>query len=419
MDNNSILDRNFFYESNINLVNIEQCNQGISWGDIRQDREKLRDKRTLMHKGHRNSPEKTWEKIARMNFHSVHKNMDIFYQYNSLIKEIPLVVQHFQLRRGLKFINTKELIYFRSFGIEKMNIVNNKRSFLILYPNEESTYENKMVTFDTYEKDNGDIILAAGKINSQIIYYNLNKEELSKPNKNGVKCDPVRKTLTNIEGNQIVNHINFMNDGKQLFTCCNDGKIRILDIEHDFKEVISYQSKDAVNHSTFNTSNNILAAVGDFEDVDLFDPRTSNKIACLSGHSDFGFVSRFHPTKDYILATGNQDYNCRLWDMRNINQYVDGPSACYKTLYGHFEAVGELRFIDDDMLVFAENCDYIHIYDMKNDTLQSLDYFGNISGFDYHTGNKKLYIGIYESAHSGIMTYDKIINYQTNISTIY
>ena len=56
------------------------------------------------------------------NFRSTIKK-DIFYQFKQFHQEIPIEVQHFQLRKNLKILNNKELVYIRSHGIEKFNII--------------------------------------------------------------------------------------------------------------------------------------------------------------------------------------------------------------------------------------------------------------------------------------------------------
>jgi len=121
------------------------------------------------------------------------------------------------------------------------------------------------------------------------------------------------------------------------------------------------------------------------------------KVQSLFGHEDFGFSLAWHPSGT-MLATGNQDQTCKVWDMR-------APSYCLKTLNCLMGAAAHIKFPSDDRLVFSETVDHVQIFDTKTFTQhQDIDVFGEITGFD--TWEDRLFIGVKEEPNlSCIMEY--------------
>jgi WD40 repeat protein len=393
----------------------------------------------IHHKGFRNKEESIEEKLQKQSFfQNVEK--DIFYQFSEMNMEIPVAIQHFQLRKNLKILSNTELIYIRSFGIEKFDLVTHKRQFLVLFDNEENEDHMKVVNFDFCFKEDK-FLLVCGKINGCIIIYTIQVEDIYSHTHNssyGYKkssappCKTFRMRVADEGELQITNHVKFIDNNTKILICSNDSKIKILDLENPVMGVFPimkcYKAPSAVNNYDVNLSQNILACVGDFETVELFDFKNTNYIGNMKGHSDFGFSCQFQPGSDYILATGNQDYTCRIWDLRKIqtNKDKDYNAKSYdenqvmvKTLYGNFDAIGELQFLNKDVIVYAENTDFLHIYDIKNDKLQSLDYFGSSGGFDIHPITKKIYLAIHEYSHFGIMTYEMIRDNVVDIDNLF
>ena len=108
--NENIITRGFFKNSQINKLKIEFCTQGIEWAKINKDRDVVRQERLNHHKNHRNNEINSDEMKKKDNFRSTIKK-DIFYQFKQFHQEIPIEVQHFQLRKNLKILNNKELVY--------------------------------------------------------------------------------------------------------------------------------------------------------------------------------------------------------------------------------------------------------------------------------------------------------------------
>jgi WD40 repeat protein len=431
------LTRSKFLKFDGNLLNIEICNQGINWSSLNTSRESLRKNRLIHHKGFRNCIQTNEEKKQIYEFLKSTKR-DIFYQFKEMLTNIPISIAHFQLRKNLKILDDHELIYIRTFGIEKMNIITGKRDFLVLFEGDELEDSSKAINFDICLK-NGDLNIVCGKINSQIIFYTikeymhmynrLNKlnssNAASKVMKNTRSLQFFRMRVSESNESQITNHVEFIENGTKLLICSNDTIVKIYDIESGMKLERTYKCKGPINNVTLNYSKQELAMVGDFETVEIYDYKTSDLLFSLKGHTDFGFSCKFQPLSNYILATGNQDYSCKIWDLRKVSGTHDDSTSneisqsLLKSLYGHFEAIGEFLFINQSLIAYAENADFLHLYDMNSNTLQTFEYFGSSAGLCKQSSTNKLYLSIREGeANSGFLSYDPIRDRQFSLESL-
>ena len=236
--------------------------------------------------------------------------------------------------------------------------------------------------------------------------YKITKEEFDKiKNLKMSKIPKFENYLTKIvsNGNDLETmacYIKFLPDNK-LLTTHNDGCVRIFDLNCDFSKVIEYKQDTPVNFCSFNDSKTLLACIGDSKDISIFDTRTKEIINKFQAHYDYGTVVRFKQGSDYIFASGNQDYTAKLWDYRNLKESIT-------TLYGFFESIGDLQF-HNNKLIYSENLDYVHIYDINNKTTQCLTYVGSLAGICVRD-NGELLIGVVASEQGlgGIMIYDLI-----------
>jgi WD40 repeat protein len=268
---------------------------------------------------------------------------------------------------------------------------------ILVFEDEDNEGDSKIISFDAHEYPNGEILIICGKVSSCFKIYFIRNVNDKKPD------ITTKRIICNMEEKQLVNYVQIIDNGTKLLTCCNDSNIRIYDLE-SLDIVITYSAINCVNHAEI--GNNMVAAVGDYEKIILFDRNSTNVIMNLTGHNDFGFAVRFKD--DYNVGSGNQDHTCKLWDIRK--------GECYKTIYGYFEAIGDIAFIDSDQLILAENMDFLHIYDCKNDTIQTIEYFAYSSGFCYKRG--MIYQGLFEHSNFGIMVYERIRNNVFSLNNI-
>jgi len=103
-----------------------------------------------------------------------------------------------------------------------------------------------------------------------------------------------------------------------------------------------------------------------------------------------------------LLATANQDYTVRIWDIRN-------PSTSVKILPAHMAPTRSVAFTNDGgFFVMAEAMDFIDIYNVNADfsETQTIDIFGEVVGFDLTSDNNRLLIGVQESLYGCLLEFD-------------
>ncbi|TYI86210.1 hypothetical protein E1A91_D04G049300v1 [Gossypium mustelinum] len=118
----------------------------------------------------------------------------------------------------------------------------------------------------------------------------------------------------------------------------NDAQIRVFDAE-TFSTLNRFSFDWSVNNTSVSPNGKLLAVLGDNTDCLIADAQSSKVTGTLEGHLDYSFASAWHPDGN-ILATGNQDTICRLWDVRK-------PSQSLAVLKGRMGAIRALKFTSD------------------------------------------------------------------------
>jgi WD40 repeat protein len=122
---------------------------------------------------------------------------------------------------------------------------------------------------------------------------------------------------------------------------------------------------------------------------------------------DYSFASAWHPNGQ-ILATGNQDTTCRLWDIRNLSQSI-------AVLKGRMGAIRALRFTSDGrFLAMAEPADFVHIFDSQSGYTQSqeIDIFGEIAGVSFSPDTEALFVGVADRTYGSLLEFTRKHYYQ-------
>lgn len=122
----------------------------------------------------------------------------------------------------------------------------------------------------------------------------------------------------------------------------------------------------------------------------------------LNGHLDYSFTSAWHPD-GRILATGNQDTTCRLWDIRNLSQSL-------AVLKGRMGAIRAIRFTSDGrFMAMAEPADFVHVYDTQSDYTkgQEIDLFGEIAGISFSPDTEALFVGIADRTYGSLLEFNR------------
>ncbi|PWA66270.1 transducin/WD40 repeat-like superfamily protein [Artemisia annua] len=146
----------------------------------------------------------------------------------------------------------------------------------------------------------------------------------------------------------------------------------------------------------------LLAVLGDSTECLLADAQSGKEINKLKGHLDYSFASAWHPNGQ-IVATGNQDTTCRLWDIRI-------PSKSLAVLKGRMGAIRAIRFSSDGRyLAIAEPADFVHIFDSQTDygSGQEIDVFGEIGGISFSPDAEALFVGISDRTYGSVLEYNR------------
>lgn len=126
------------------------------------------------------------------------------------------------------------------------------------------------------------------------------------------------------------------------------------------------------------------------------------EIATLKGHLDYSFSSAWHPG-GHVLATGNQDTTCRLWDTRNL-------SDSFAVLGGRISAVRGLRFSSDGrFLAMAEAADFVRLYDTQAGyaATQEIGLFGEIAGVAFSPDADALFVGVADRTYGSLLEFSR------------
>ncbi|KAG2485962.1 hypothetical protein HYH03_015405 [Edaphochlamys debaryana] len=142
----------------------------------------------------------------------------------------------------------------------------------------------------------------------------------------------------------------------------------------------------------------LAAVVGDDPATLLTDLHNGVTVAKLHGHRDFSFAAAWHPGGT-LLATGNQDTTCLLWDVRRTGE----PLA---RLAGRMGAIRSLRFTPDGrFLAMSEPADFVHLYDVASGfrDCQEHDFFGEIAGVAFTPDSSGLFVGVSDLTYASLM----------------
>lgn len=149
-----------------------------------------------------------------------------------------------------------------------------------------------------------------------------------------------------------------------------------------------------------------MAVLGDSPECLLADTGSGKVIHGLEGHLDYSFSSAWHPNGQ-ILATGNQDTTCRLWDVRNMSQSL-------KVLKGNMGAIRALRFTSDGrFLAMAEPADFVHLFDTEAgySHCQEIDLFGEIAGISFSPDTEALFVGVADRTYGSLLEFNRKRNH--------
>ncbi|KAF8377287.1 hypothetical protein HHK36_030662 [Tetracentron sinense] len=206
------------------------------------------------------------------------------------------------------------------------------------------------------------------------------------------------------EENAITNAVDIYcsSSGSTRLICANnDAQVRVFDAEN-FACLSRFSFSWSVNNTSVSPDGKLLAVLGDSADCLIADAQSGKEIGNLKGHLDYSFTSAWHPD-GRILATGNQDTTCRLWDVRNLSKSLD-------VLKGRMGAIRAIKFTTDGrFMAMAEPADFVHIYDAKSGYIkeQEIDLFGEIAGISFSPDTEALFVGVADRTYGSLLEFNR------------
>ncbi|XP_073146181.1 uncharacterized WD repeat-containing protein C2A9.03 isoform X2 [Henckelia pumila] len=187
----------------------------------------------------------------------------------------------------------------------------------------------------------------------------------------------------------------------RVVTANNDAQVRVLDASN-FLSLNCFTFPWSVNNTSVSPDGRLLAVLGDSAECLIADAQSGKVVSNLKGHLDYSFASAWHPNGQ-VLATGNQDTTCRLWDVRNL-------SESFAVLKGRMGAIRTIRFTSDGrFMAMAEPADFVHIFDASSgySSGQEIDLFGEIAGISFSPDTEALFVGVSDRTYGSLLEFNR------------
>ncbi|KAJ0087095.1 hypothetical protein Patl1_08498 [Pistacia atlantica] len=370
--------------------------QGIPWERMNFSRDRYRETRLKQYKNYENlsRPREELQKECL----EVEKGKTFYdFQFNTRIVRTTIV--HFQLRNLLWATSKHDVYLMQNYsamhwspllqkGTEVLNVAKPvvptlKRPGLLAQP------LNRVQISTMAVKEN---LLVAGGFQGELICKYLDQPGVA-------FC-----TKLTTDENAITNAVDIYrspNGLLRVMTANNDAQVRIFDAEN-FACLNRFSFDWSVNNTSVSPDGKLFAILGDSTVCLLADTQSGKVTGNLKGHLDYSFASAWHPD-GRILATGNQDTTCRLWDIRN-------PSQSFAVLKGNMGAIRALKFTSDGrFLAMAEPADFVHIFDTGSGyaKCQEIDLFGEIAGIAFSPDAEALFVGIADRTYGSLLEFNR------------
>ncbi|KAL8226360.1 hypothetical protein R6Q57_016192 [Mikania cordata] len=370
--------------------------QGIPWERLNFTRDKYRETRLKQYKNYENLPhshedlEKECKKVNKGH---------TFYDFQFNTRLVKPTVVHFQLRNllwatskhDLYLMQNYSLMHWSSLVKRAKEVINVAMPVLptLKYPGSFSRSLSRVQVSTMAVKDN---LIVAGGFHGELICKYINNPGVSFATK--IASDET--AITNSVD------ISYNSSGSmRVMTANNDALIRVFDAK-TFICIDNFSFPWSVNDTSVSPDGKILAALGDSTECLLADVQSGKEINKLKGHLDYSFASAWHPNGQ-IIATGNQDMTCRLWDIRNTTKSLS-------VLKGHMGAIRAIRFSSDGRyMAMAEPADFVHIFDSQTgyESGQEIDLFGEIGGISFSADAEALFVGISDRTYGSVLEFNR------------
>ncbi|CAL0304565.1 unnamed protein product [Lupinus luteus] len=370
--------------------------QGIPWERLNNSRIQSREVRLKHYKNYENLY------CSRQNldkeYLKVQKGMTFYdFQFNTRLVKSTIV--HFQLRNLLWATSKHDVYLMQNYSVMHWSsllrrgkeVLNVAKPIvpIVKHPGFSAQPVSRVQISTMSVKEN---LIVAGGFRGELICKNLNQSGVAFCSK-----------ITTYD-NAMTNHVDvYRNPSGSLrfISANNDSHVRVFDAEK-FTSLCCFKYDWSVNNTSVSPDGKLLAVLGDSTECLIADANTGKVTESLKGHLDYSFSSAWHPD-GRILATGNQDTTCRLWDIRNLSQSL-------AVLKGRMGAIRGLSFTADGrFLVMAEPADFVHIFDSRSGYGQSqeIDLFGEIAGISFSPDTEALFVGISDRNYGSLLEFTR------------
>ncbi|XP_034576402.1 uncharacterized WD repeat-containing protein C2A9.03 isoform X1 [Setaria viridis] len=373
--------------------------QGIPWERLNYSRDQYREMRLKEYKNYQNLTrsrsglEQECKQVERK---------DTFYDFHSSTRSVKSTIVHFQLRNLLWAASKHDVYLVQNYSVmhwsplfqrgrEVLNVAGQ------LTPTEDVKGARPLSRVQISTMALKDNLMVAGGFQGELICKYVDK--------------PGVAFCTNLTGNNysITNAVDIFEspDGAtRVMAANNDCVVRTFDTAR-YSLLTQFTFPWSVNNTSVSPNGKLMAVLGDSPDCLLADSQSGREIATLRGHLDYSFASAWHPD-GRVLATGNQDATCRLWDVRNLSE----PLA---VLGGRIGAVRGLRFSPDGrFLAAAEAADFVHVYDAAAGYAgaeQEVDLFGEVAGAAFSPDGEALFVSVADRTYGGVLEFRRRRSY--------
>ncbi|XWS25265.1 hypothetical protein CRYUN_Cryun27aG0054400 [Craigia yunnanensis] len=374
--------------------------QGIPWERLNFTRDKYRETRLRQYKNYENlygSREEMEKECLQV------EKGKAFYDFQFNTRLVKSTIVHFQLRNLLWATSKHDVYLMQNYsamhwssllrkGKEVLNVARPivpslKRSGLL------SQQLSRVQISTMAVKEN---LMVAGGFQGELICKYLNQPGVA-------FC--AKLTTDNAITNAVDVYCN-PSGAMRVMAANNDAQIRIFDAE-TFASLNHFSFDWSVNNTSVSPDGKLLAVLGDSAECLIADAQSGKVTSSLKGHLDYSFASAWHPD-GHILATGNQDTTCRLWDIRNLSKSL-------AILKGRMGAIRAVKFTSDGrFLAMAEPADFVHVFDTKSGYVncQEIDLFGEIAGISFSPDTESLFVGVADRTYGSLLEFNRRQYYQ-------
>ncbi|KAJ6826069.1 putative WD repeat-containing protein-like isoform X1 [Iris pallida] len=372
--------------------------QGIPWERLNHSREEYREMRLKQYKNYENlsrSREDLEKECKKVNTGSR------FYDFQFNTRLVKSTIVHFQLRNLLWATSKHDVYMMQNYSIMHWSSLRQRGTEVLnvcgkIVPIQKS-FAQPLSRVQISTMSVRENFMVAGGFQGELVCKYLNQPGVA-------YCTKV----TN-DDNAITNAVDSFwssNGSLRVIAANNDCYVRIFD-GNTFALLNRLSYSWSVNNISVSPDGKLLAILGDDTECLIADAQSGKVIGNLKGHLDYSFASAWHPD-GHILATGNQDTTCRLWDVRKLSESL-------MVLKGRMGAIRGIKFSSNGRyLAMAEPADFVHIFDHGADycKVQEIDLFGEISGISFSPDAQSLFVGIADRTYGSLLEFRRKLQFR-------